>query len=96
MYNFEFPLKSFKIMVYTSGQFHKSMYQCFLIYKLVEPVLNYRCNKFVALTNLCETGPSTCVQVQCMCSMIMQIACVPFTGLSGTTLSLSGTKKVNF
>ena len=28
-----------------------------LLYEFVEPVLNYRSNEFVALTNLCETGP---------------------------------------
>ena len=28
-----------------------------LVYEFVEPVLNYGSNEFVALTNLCETGP---------------------------------------
>ena len=39
------------------GPFHKSSYERFLLYELVEPVLSYRSNEFVALTNLCETGP---------------------------------------
>ena len=39
------------------GPFHKSSYERFLLYKFVEPVLNYRSNEFVALTNLCETVP---------------------------------------
>ena len=39
------------------GPFHKSSYERFLLYEFVEPVLNYRSNEFVALTNLCETGP---------------------------------------
>ena len=38
------------------GPFHKSSYERFLLYEFVEPVLNYRSNEFVALTNLCETG----------------------------------------
>ena len=38
------------------GPFHKSSYKRFLLYEFVEPVLNYRSNEFVALTNLCETG----------------------------------------
>ena len=38
--------------------FHKSSYERFLLYEFVEPVLNYGSNEFVALTNLCETGPS--------------------------------------
>ena len=33
--------------------------QTFSLYKFGEPVLNYTCNKFVALTNLCEMGPSS-------------------------------------
>ena len=37
--------------------FHKSSYERFLLYEFVEPVLNYMSNEFVALTNLCETGP---------------------------------------
>ena len=39
------------------GPFHKSSYEWYLLYEFVEPVLNYRSNEFVALTNLCETGP---------------------------------------
>ena len=39
------------------GPFHKSSYERFSLYEFVEPVLNYRCNEFVALTNLCETVP---------------------------------------
>ena len=39
------------------GPFHKSSYEQVLLYEFVEPVLNYRSNEFVALTNLCETGP---------------------------------------
>ena len=35
------------------GPFHKSSYERFLLYEFVEPVLNYRSNEFVALTNLC-------------------------------------------
>ena len=42
--------------VYIWGPFHKSSYERFLLYQFVEPVLNYRSNEFVALTNLCETG----------------------------------------
>ena len=42
---------------FTNSPFHKSSYECFSLYKIVEPVLNYRCNKFVTLMNLCETGP---------------------------------------
>ena len=42
----------------TGAQFHKSLYEQFLLYEFVEPVLNYKCNKFVALTNPCETVPS--------------------------------------
>ena len=34
-------------------------YERFLLYEFVEPVLNYRSNEFVALTNLSETGPCT-------------------------------------
>ena len=41
----------------TRGPFHKSSYERFLLYEFVEPVFNYRSNEFVALTNLCETGP---------------------------------------
>ena len=41
------------------GPFHKSSYERFLLYEFVEPVLNYRPNEFVVLTNLCETGPWT-------------------------------------
>ena len=41
----------------TWGPFHKSSYEQVLLYKFVEPVLNYRSNEFLALTNLCETGP---------------------------------------
>ena len=37
--------------------FHKCSYERSSLYKFVEPVLNYRCNEFVALTNLCETVP---------------------------------------
>ena len=43
----------------TWGPFHKSSYERVLLYEFVEPVLNYRSNEFVALTNLCETGPWT-------------------------------------
>ena len=43
----------------TWGPFHKGSYERFLFYEFVEPVLNYRSNEFVALTNLCETGPWT-------------------------------------
>ena len=39
------------------GPFLKSSYERFLLYEFVERVLNYRSNEFVALTNLCETGP---------------------------------------
>ena len=39
------------------GPFHKSSYERFLLYEFVEPVLNYGSNEFVALKNLCETGP---------------------------------------
>ena len=39
------------------GPFHKSSYERFLLYEFVEPVFSYRSNEFVALTNLCETGP---------------------------------------
>ena len=41
------------------GPFHKSSYERFLLYEFVDPVLNYMPNEFVALTNLCETGPRT-------------------------------------
>ena len=41
----------------TWGPFLKSSYERFLLYEFVEPVLNDRSNEFVALTNLCETGP---------------------------------------
>ena len=37
--------------------FHKSSYEQFLLYKFAKPVLNYRSNEFIALTNLCEAGP---------------------------------------
>ena len=43
----------------SSGPFHKSSYERFLLYEFVEPVLNYGSNEIVALTNLCETGLST-------------------------------------
>ena len=36
----------------TWGPFHKSSYERFSTYEFVEPVLNYGCNEFVALTNL--------------------------------------------
>ena len=39
------------------GPFHNSSYERFLLYEFVEPVLKYGSNEFVALTNLCETGP---------------------------------------
>ena len=39
------------------GPFHKGSYERFLLYEFVEPVLKYRSNEFVALTNLWETGP---------------------------------------
>ena len=39
------------------GPFHKSSYERLLLYEFVEPVLNFWSNEFVALTNLCETGP---------------------------------------
>ena len=39
------------------GPFLKSSYERFLLYEFVEPVLSYRSYEFVALTNLCETGP---------------------------------------
>ena len=39
------------------SRFHKSSYERFLLYEFVEPVLNYGCSDFVALTNLFETGP---------------------------------------
>ena len=42
---------------HTCGPFHKSSYERFLLYDFVEPVLKYRSNEFVALTNLWETGP---------------------------------------
>ena len=32
----------------------------FSLYKFTEPVLNYKCNEFVALTTLCETGALLC------------------------------------
>ena len=44
-------------ILYIWGPFHKSSYERFLLYEFVKPVLNYRFNEFVALTNLCETGP---------------------------------------
>ena len=37
--------------------FHNSSYERFLVYELIEPVLNYGSNEFEALRNLCETGP---------------------------------------
>ena len=37
-----------KALRYIRGPFHKSSYERFLL---------YRPNEFVALTNLCETGP---------------------------------------
>ena len=40
----------------TSGPFHKSSYERFLLYEFVESVLNYGSNEFVALVNICETG----------------------------------------
>ena len=43
------------------GPFHKSSYERFVLYKFVDPVLNYGSNEFVALTNLCETGPMSLV-----------------------------------
>ena len=46
------------------GPFHKSSYKRFLLYEFVEPVLNYRSNEFVALTNLCETGLCTVVHTR--------------------------------
>ena len=39
------------------GPFLKSSYERFFLYEFVERVLNYRSNEFVALTNLCDTGP---------------------------------------
>ena len=33
------------------GAFHKSLYERFLLYQFIEPVLNYRWSEFVALTN---------------------------------------------
>ena len=39
------------------GPFHKSLYEQFFLYEFIEPELNYGSNEFVALTNLCETGP---------------------------------------
>ena len=39
-----------------TGPFHKGSYERFLFYEFLEPVVNYRSNEFVALTNLCETG----------------------------------------
>ena len=44
-------------MIITRGPFHKNSYERILLYKFVEPVLNYRSNKLVALTILCEIGP---------------------------------------
>ena len=48
--------------IQTGGPFHKSSYERFLLYEFVKPVLNYRSNEFVALTNLCETRPG-CAKV---------------------------------
>ena len=42
---------------WTWGPFHKSLYEHFLLYEFVAPVLVYGSTEFVALTNLCETGP---------------------------------------
>ena len=43
--------------LYIRGPFLKSLYKRFMLHESVEPVLNYMSNEFVALTNLCETGP---------------------------------------
>ena len=40
-----------------SVPFHKSLYECFSLLEIVVPILNYRCNEFVVLKNLCEMGP---------------------------------------
>ena len=38
-------------------RFTKVLANVFSLYEFVELVLNYKCNKFIALTNLCETRP---------------------------------------
>ena len=38
----------------TCGLFHKSLYKRFSLYEFVKPVLNYKCNEFIALAYLCE------------------------------------------
>ena len=43
-------------MIWTSSPFHKSSYEWFSLYEFVEPVLNYDCNEFVALTNFGDMG----------------------------------------
>ena len=48
---------TFEMHYRTRGPFHKSLYERFLLYEFVEPVLKYRSNVFIALTNLSETGP---------------------------------------
>ena len=57
----------------TWGPFHKSYYEQFLLYEFVEPVLNYGSDEFVALANLCETGPCTNFTMFCH-----SIFCVSF------------------
>ena len=39
------------------GPVSQKFVRTILLYEFVKPVLNYRSNEFVALTNLCETGP---------------------------------------
>ena len=53
------------------GPFHKGSCEQVLIYEFVGPVLNYRSNKFVALTNLCETGPRT-PYLTAICNVYLQ------------------------
>ena len=63
----------------TRGPFHKSLYERFLLYKFVELVLNYRSNEFVALTNLCEMGPSPYGRTPQLCSPLTAMLNRPTT-----------------
>ena len=43
--------------VWRQGPVSQKFVRTIFAYEFVEPVLNYRPNKFVALMNLCEAGP---------------------------------------
>ena len=51
--------------------FHKSSYKRYLLNEVVEHVLNYVSNEFVALTNLCETGPWNLELLSAMIAMYL-------------------------